>query len=315
MYRIGIDLGGTNIVAGVVNDDYQIIGTAKCKTRLPRPAEEILMDMARMAQDAVKNANLTMEDIAYVGVGSPGTCNADTGIVEYSNNLRFENLPLRDMLSGMLGKDVYIENDANAAALGEALAGAAKGAQSCVCITLGTGVGGGIIINGKIYGGFNFAGAELGHIVIMVDGEMCTCGRQGCWEAYASATALIHQTREAMVNHPESVMWKIAEDLDHVDGRTAFDGMRAGDAVAKQVVDTYIKYIACGLINVINIFQPEVLCIGGGICKEGDTLLKPLETLICHERYSKYSTHQTRLCVAQLGNDAGIIGAAFLGEI
>ncbi|WP_178725945.1 ROK family protein [Clostridia bacterium] len=314
MYRIGIDLGGTNIVAGVVDDEFRIVATAKCKTRIPRPAEEIVVDMARMAKEAVQNAGLTMADIAYVGVGSPGTCNADTGIVEYSNNLQFEKLPLRDMLGGMLDKAVYIENDANAAALGEALAGAAKGAQSCVCITLGTGVGGGIIIDGKIYGGFNFAGAELGHTVIMVDGELCTCGRFGCWEAYASATALINQTRRAMVNHPDSAMWSIAEDLDKVNGRTAFDGMRAGDAVAAQVVDTYIKYIATGLINVINIFQPEVLCIGGGICKEGDTLLKPLAAHIERERYSKYSSHQTRLCVATLGNDAGIIGAAFLGE-
>ena len=314
MYRIGIDLGGTNIVAGVVDDEFRIVATAKCKTRIPRPAEEIVVDMARMAKEAVQNAGLTMADIAYVGVGSPGTCNADTGIVEYSNNLQFEKLPLRDMLGGMLDKAVYIENDANAAALGEALAGAAKGAQSCVCITLGTGVGGGIIIDGKIYGGFNFAGAELGHTVIKVDGELCSCGRFGCWEAYASATALINQTRRAMVNHPDSAMWSIAEDLDKVNGRTAFDGMRAGDAVAAQVVDTYIKYIATGLINVINIFQPEVLCIGGGICKEGDTLLKPLAAHIERERYSKYSSHQTRLCVATLGNDAGIIGAAFLGE-
>ena len=314
MYRIGIDLGGTNIVAGVVDDEFRIVATAKCKTRIPRPAEEIVVDMARMAKEAVQNAGLTMADIAYVGVGSPGTCNADTGIVEYSNNLQFEKLPLRDMLGGMLDKAVYIENDANAAALGEALAGAAKGAQSCVCITLGTGVGGGIIIDGKIYGGFNFAGAELGHTVIMVDGELCTCGRFGCWEAYASATALIKQTRRAMVKNPDSAMWSIAEDLDKVNGRTAFDGMRAGDAVAAQVVDTYIKYIATGLINVINIFQPEVLCIGGGICKEGDTLLKPLAAHIERERYSKYSSHQTRLCVATLGNDAGIIGAAFLGE-
>ena len=314
MYRIGIDLGGTNIVAGVVDDEFRIVATAKCKTRIPRPAEEIVVDMARMAKEAVQNAGLTMADLAYVGVRRPGTCNADTGIVEYSNNLQFEKLPLRDMLGGMLDKAVYIENDANAAALGEALAGAAKGAQSCVCITLGTGVGGGIIIDGKIYGGFNFAGAELGHTVIMVDGELCTCGRFGCWEAYASATALINQTRRAMVNHPDSAMWSIAEDLDKVNGRTAFDGMRAGDAVAAQVVDTYIKYIATGLINVINIFQPEVLCIGGGICKEGDTLLKPLAAHIERERYSKYSSHQTRLCVATLGNDAGIIGAAFLGE-
>ena len=271
------------------------------------------MDMARVAKEAVEKAGLTMDDIHSVGIGIPGTCNADTGVVEYACNVGFENVPVQEEMSALLGRPVYIENDANAAALGEALAGAAKGAQSAVCITLGTGVGGGIIIDGHIYGGFNFAGAELGHIVIMVDGELCGCGRQGCWEAYASATALINQTRQAMINHPDSGLWKIAEDLELVDGRTAFDGMRAGDPVAKQVVDTYIKYIACGLINVINIFQPEVLCIGGGICKEGDTLLLPLKKHIERERYSKYSTHQTRLCVAELGNDAGIIGAAYLG--
>ena len=313
MYRIGIDLGGTNIKAGVVNDQYEIVASAWCKTRLPRPSQEILMDMARMAREAAEKAGLTMDDIASVGIDIPGTCNADTGVVEYACNVQFENVPVRDIMHGLLGKDIYIENDANAAALGEALAGAAKGAQSAVCITLGTGVGGGIIIDGRIYGGFNFAGAELGHIVINEGGELCGCGRQGCWEAYASATALINQTRRAMVNHPESKMWEIAGDLDKVDGRTAFDGMRAEDAVASQVVDTYIQHIACGLINVINIFQPEVLCIGGGICKEGETLMKPLREHIERERYSKYSTHQTRLCVAQLGNDAGIIGAACLG--
>ena len=313
MYRIGIDLGGTNIKAGVVNDQYEIVASAWCKTRLPRPSQEILMDMARMAREAAEKAGLTMDDIASVGIGIPGTCNADTGVVEYACNVQFENVPVRDIMHGLLGKDIYIEDDANAAALGEALAGAAKGAQSAVCITLGTGVGGGIIIDGRIYGGFNFAGAELGHIVINEGGELCGCGRQGCWEAYASATALINQTRRAMVNHPESKMWEIAGDLDKVDGRTAFDGMRAEDAVASQVVDTYIQHIACGLINVINIFQPEVLCIGGGICKEGETLMKPLREHIERERYSKYSTHQTRLCVAQLGNDAGIIGAACLG--
>ncbi|MCI8554419.1 MAG: ROK family protein [Clostridiales bacterium] len=313
-YRVGIDLGGTNIKAGIVDEEYRILADARCKTRLPRPYKEILMDMARVAREAVEKVGLSMEDVESVGIGIPGTCNADTGVVEYACNVGFENVAVQEEMHSLLGKPIYIENDANAAAFGEALAGAARGAQSAVCITLGTGVGGGIIIDGRIYGGFNFAGAELGHIVIMVDGELCGCGRQGCWEAYASASALISQTRQAMINHPESGLWKIAEDLELVDGRTAFDGMRADDPVARQVVETYVKYIACGLINVINVFQPEVLCIGGGICKEGDTLLVPLKKHIERERYSKYSTHQTRLCVAELGNDAGIIGAAYLGS-
>lgn len=315
MYRIGIDLGGTNIVAGVVDDQYHIISTAKCKTRLPRPTQEILQDMAKMAREAAGKAGLSWKDIAHIGVGSPGTCNPETGIVEYANNLQFENVPVRDILEKELDKKVFLDNDANAAAYAESLAGGAKGSKISVCITLGTGVGGGIIIDGKIFSGFNFAGAELGHTVIIMDGESCTCGRNGCWEAYASATALIHQTRRAMKAHPESKMWELAHDLDHVDGRTAFDGMRAGDSAAKAVVDQYIRYISCGLSNIINIFQPEVLCIGGGICKEGDTLLKPLEKEVFKDRYSKFCTRQTRLCVATLGNDAGIIGAAFLGDM
>lgn len=312
MVRIGIDLGGTNIVAGVMDDHYQLLAKAKCKTNASRPAREIVTDMARMAREAAEKAGVSMSEVAHVGVGSPGTCNAANGIVEYANNLGFNHVPIKAWLEEELHIPVSIENDANAAALGEALAGAARGARSCVCITLGTGVGGGIILDGKVYSGFNYAGAELGHMVIMVDGEDCTCGRQGCWEAYASATALVRQTRRAMEAHPDSAMWKIAGSLDNVDGRTAFDGMRAGDEAASQVVENYVHYVACGLINVINIFQPEVLCIGGGICKEGETLLKPIREYIFQERYSKFCEQQTRLCVAELGNDAGVIGAACL---
>lgn len=314
MIRVGIDLGGTNIVAGVVDDHYTILATAKRKTNLPRPADDIISDMAAVAKEAVEKANMTMQEVRYIGVGCPGTCNQETGIVEYSNNLRFDKVPLKEKLEELTGKPVCVENDANAAALGEALAGAGKGAKSCVCITLGTGVGSGVVLDGKVYDGFNFAAAEIGHTVIVVDGEPCTCGRHGCWEAYASATALVRQTKAAMQKHPDSQMHNVAREQGRVNGRTAFDAMRRGDAAAKQVVDTYIRYIACGLANVVNIFQPEVLCIGGGICNEGDTLLIPLKEMLEQERYSKYSERQTRLCVATLANDAGIIGAAFLGD-
>lgn len=314
MYTIGIDLGGTNIVAGVVDDNYNILASAKCKTGAQRTPEEIIDDMAAMAREAVEKAGLSLNDIAHVGVGCPGTCNPETGEVEYTNNINFSHVMLGPILKEKMGLPVYIENDANAAAIGEVKAGAAKGAESCVCITLGTGVGGGVILDGKVFSGFNFSGAELGHTVIVANGEPCTCGRNGCWEAYASATALINQTRRAMEAHPESKMWQIADTLDKVNGLTAFDAMRAGDAVAKDVVDTYIYYVGCGLTNMINIFQPEVLCIGGGICKEGETLLAPLRGIIEKERYSKYCEKQTRLCVAELGNDAGVVGAAALGR-
>ena len=314
MYRVGIDLGGTNIVAGVVNERHEIVAFAKCKTACPRPSEEIVADMARMTREAVKKAGISMDEVQGVGVGSPGVCNKDTGMVERAANLGFENLPICAMLSEMLGKKVYIENDANAAALGEFIAGAAKDVNNCVCITLGTGVGGGVIIDGKVFAGSNFAGTELGHTVIVVDGEPCSCGRRGCWEAYASATGLIRQTRRAMEEHKDSKMWDIAGSLDKVDGRTSFEAMRAGDAAGKAVVDKYIYYIAVGLINMINIFQPEVLCVGGGICKEGETLMAPLRKYIDAEQFGEYSEKKTKLCVAALGNDAGIIGAAGLVE-
>ena len=272
-----------------------------------------MVDMARMAKEAVQNAGLTMADIAYVGVGSPGTCNADTGIVEYSNNLQFEKLPLRDMLGGMLDKAVYIENDANAAALGEALAGAAKGAQSCVCITLGTGVGGGIIIDGKIFSGFNSAGAEIGHTVIVKGGRPCMCGRRGCWEKYASARALAEDTLAAMEQHKDNIMWSYVHgDPARVNAKTAFDAMRAGDALGTQVVQNFVEYVACGLTNLINIFQPEIICIGGGVSKEGDTLLAPVQAVVDQEDYAREGMRRTKIVTAKLRNDAGIIGAAGL---
>ncbi len=314
MIRIGIDLGGTNIVAGAVDENNTILAKAECKTNMPRPAQAIMEDMARLAKEAAEKAGFTMDDVAYVGVGCPGTCNVLTGIVEYSCNLDFKEVPLKEELEKLTGKPVYIENDANAAALGEAKAGAAKGANSALCITLGTGVGGGIIIDGKIYDGFNCAAAELGHIVIVVDGEQCGCGRKGCWEAYASATALVRQTKAMIAENPDSLMAKIANERGKVNGRTAFDAMRQGCPVGQATVDKYVEYLACGLTNMVNIFQPEVLCISGGISHEGDTLLTPVLGHIERDRYSKYSKHQTRLCAAALGNDAGIIGAACLGE-
>ena len=314
MYSIGVDLGGTNIVAGVVDDSYRILAVAKCKTNSPRSADEILEDIARLCRDAAQKAGISLKQVDFVGIGSPGTCNTDTGVVEYANNLGFVNVPVCQMMHEKLGLPIYIENDANAAALGEAKAGAAQGANSCVCITLGTGVGGGIIIDGKIYGGFNFSGAEVGHIVIEQNGEPCTCGRNGCWESYASATALVRQTKKAMQENPDSQMWKIAGSLNSVNGLTAFDAMRAGDAAGKAVVDQYIAYVACGVTNMVNIFQPEILCIGGGVSKEGETLLAPLRKHVEAERYSRYSDKQTKICVATLGNDAGIIGAACLGR-
>ncbi len=315
-YYIGIDLGGTNISAGVVDEEFNILAKAKTRTNCPRAAKLIADDMAKTAIEAATKAGISIDDVEWIGVGSPGTANSDTGVIEYSNNLGFLNTPLAALIQETINKPVYVENDANAAAYGEFLAGAAKGSNSAVCITLGTGVGGGIIIDKKIYAGFNYAGAELGHTVIEVDGAQCSCGRKGCFEAYSSATGLIRMTKEAMEADKSSKMFEMvkAEEDGRVTGRLAFDAMRAGDKSAQEVVDKYIKYLAVGLTNMINIFQPEILCIGGGVCNEGDALLLPVKELVAKEVYTKNSPKNTEIVIAKLGNDAGIIGAAFLGK-
>ncbi|WP_177918574.1 ROK family protein [uncultured Eubacterium sp.] len=315
MLRIGIDLGGTNIVAAVVNDEYEMVGKAKTPTATPRSADEIFDDIAMVCKEAMAQAGVTIKDICSVGIGTPGTVNKD-GVIEFANNLGFVNVEAKKMLIDRLGiENVYVDNDANCAALGEAKAGSGHGAKDFIAVTLGTGVGSGVIINGKIVAGVNNAGGECGHSVIVVDGEPCTCGRKGCWEAYASATALINQTKAAMEKYPDSVMHELVEaNGGKVDGRIAFDAMRRGDIAGIKVVDAYVKYVACGLINLVNIFQPETICIGGGICNEGETLLRPLRRYIDSERYSVYSKIQTKVVKAELGNDAGIIGAALLGD-
>lgn len=313
-YYIGIDLGGTNIAAGVVNENNEIVAKTSVKTGSGRPVNLIVDDMANVAKSAAESIGLTLSEVEWVGVGAPGTANKASGVIEYSNNLGWYDVPLVKMLEERTGKKVYIENDANAAAYGEYVAGAAKNADSSVMVTLGTGVGGGIVLNNKIYTGFNFAGAELGHSVIVVDGRPCTCERRGCLEAYASATGLITTTKEYMEKYKDSVMWELAEhDLSKVSGRTAFDAMRKGDEAGKMVVDEYIKYLACGITNIINTFQPDILCIGGGICHEGDTLMVPLKEIVKREVYSRNSAKNTEIVAASLGNDAGIIGAALLG--
>lgn len=313
MFNIGIDLGGTNIKAGVVNGDYEIVASASVKTNLPRPAEGIVDGICEAVDIALKSAGVELKDINSVGIGTPGSADRVTGEVLYSNNLGFRNTHLGGMLKERLGKEIYVENDANAAAFGEYLAGGGKGYENVVVITLGTGVGGGVIIDGKIYTGFNFCGAELGHTVIEYNGRACTCGRKGCFEAYSSATALIASTKKAMEEHKESKLWTMAGgSLEVVDGKTAFDGMRAGDETAVDVVKEYIEYLGCGLTNMVNIFQPQILLIGGGICKEGENLTKPLREIIARDSYCIDEKLLPKLDICRLGNDAGIIGAAFL---
>ncbi|MBE6634354.1 MAG: ROK family protein [Ruminococcaceae bacterium] len=318
MYRIGIDLGGTNIAAGLVNEKFEILAKQSTPTLVGRPSEQIVDDIAMLCKNLCAEVGITQADITSVGIASPGIVDDETGLVLYANNLNFHNFPIIPLLRERLEITTFhIENDANAAAWGEAIAGAAKGSKSSVMITLGTGVGGGIVADGKVYKGFNNAGGELGHIVVQVDGLPCTCGRKGCWETYSSATGLINMTKrkleECAAAGRATAMTEQVAAKGKVNGRTAFDCMRAGDEAAKEVVDEYIKYLASGIASMINIFQPEVLSIGGGISNEGQFLLDLVIPKVREQQYGCGLVPLTDIRIAALKNDAGIIGAAVLG--
>ena len=319
MYRIGIDLGGTNIAAGIVNENFEIICKASIPTGADRSAGEIAADMAGICHTVCREAGIDPSEIASVGIASPGIVNHDSGIIEYCCNIpSFKHFHICEAVrAGFPVPQVFAENDANTAAWGEAIAGAAKGSSSSVMITLGTGVGGGVIMDGKVFSGFNYAGAELGHIVIETNGIPCACGRKGCWEAYSSASALIRMTAEKIAECEaqgrRTVMTDAAAAAGRVSGRTAFDARRAGDKAGTEVVDQYVYYLAQGISNIINIFQPEVLSIGGGISGEGDYLLDMLVPLVRAEVYGHDIVASADIRIAALGNDAGIIGGAVLG--
>lgn len=301
---IGIDLGGTNIAVGIVTKEGKIIKKGSRPTLADRHYSEIIKDMAELSIELTEAAGFTKADIEGIGIGSPGTIDSTTGTIVYANNLCWNNVPLASELKKHIDVPIAVENDANAAAYGEYVING-NGAESFVAITLGTGVGGGVIIDKKIYRGFNGAGGEIGHTVFVYDGEPCTCGNDGCWEAYASVTALIRQTKRAIEANPDSIM---AKD-EKVSGRTSFNAAKAGDAAGQAVVDQYIEYVACGIASIINIFQPNILVIGGGISKEGDYLLNPIKEYVKSHTYCD-SIPQTEIKIATLMNDAGIIGAA-----
>lgn len=316
MYYLGIDLGGTNIAAGIVNDSFEIVKKDKTPTKAHRPLNEIMDDMAALCERLVNDCNLTFADIQYVGIASPGSIDPVNRVVRYSNNIPMQEFAIGEELKKRLPiTEVYLENDANAAALAEAKAGVGKGSDNLVMLTLGTGIGGGVVIDGKLYSGFNYTGAELGHTVIEVGGKACTCGRKGCFEAYCSATGLRNLTKEKLQETKDTIMWDMVKgNPENVSGRTAFDASKQGDKAGQEVVDTYINYLACGITNMVNIFQPQVLCIGGGVCGEGDYLLNPLKKLVDKDQYgAEHQKNPTQIKIAELGNDAGIIGAAVLG--
>ena len=313
-YYVGIDLGGTNIKAGIVTEEGKLLNKDSIKTHAERPMEEIIKDMGELALKVIGDAGLKVSDVNAIGIGSPGTPDNKAGVLVYSNNLPFNMAPMRRLIREVVDLPVYIDNDANCAAMAEAVAGAAKGTLDSVTITLGTGVGAGVIANGRIYSGFNQAGSEFGHTVLVSGGQQCSCGRKGCFEAYSSASALIRMTKEAADANPDSILNELIEQNGKVSGKTAFEAMRKGDKAGAAVVDMYTDYLADGLANAINTFMPEVLVIGGGVCNEGDPLLVPLREKTMSRPYFGPGVKKTEIRIAEMGNDAGIVGAAMMGK-
>lgn len=305
---IGIDLGGTNIAGGVLDEKCKILKKLSVPTNAGRSFEKIISDMADLINRLIKDSGLSLSDIKAIGVGTPGALDHSAGIVLNAGNLGWKNADLRGELKKYFDLPISIENDANAAAYGE-YAVRGEDIDNMIFVTLGTGVGGGIIIDKKIYRGFNGAGAEIGHITLVHGGVRCSCGKAGCWEAYASVSALIGQTEDAIKAHPDSLMAKLYKDTGVIDGKTSFTAAKAGDPAAANVVSTYIDYVADGICSLVNIFEPEVLLIGGGISKEGSYLLDPIIEY-CEKNYFCKNIRQTKLAIASLGGDAGIVGAA-----
>ena len=322
-YDIGIDLGGTNIAAGIVDEACRILCKRSVPTDLPKSSEEIVEKIYKLTSNLLSENAIALEECESIGIGIPGTVDSENGIVEYANNLGFTNVPFVSMLAEKFERKVYAENDAIAATIGEYVSGAGIGTKSMVMMTLGTGVGGGIIIDGRCWHGINNAAGELGHMVIHAGGRQCTCGRKGCLEAYASAPALIEQTEEIVkesikntknkVNGCDSAV-KLYDCIAHgmrSDGKMIIDAVRSGDEAAKQSYDRYLSALSEGVANIINVFQPECLVIGGGLSGIGETmLLDPIIARVEPMIYSRYSKRKTVIKLAKLGNDAGIIGAA-----
>ena len=311
-YYIGIDLGGTYIKYGFVSEGGEIIGKGNVATPAGCGYTETVEAIAT-ATNGLANQNGV--PICGLGIGAPGVVDGEKGIVRTSGNLGWENKPLAEDLSERLGIPVTLANDANAAAFGEYACGAGKQYNSIVLITLGTGVGSGIVLNGKLYEGNEGAGAELGHEVIRVGGEKCACGRRGCFEAYASATALIRQTKRAMEKDRQSKLWQLCEgDINNVNGKTAFDGAAVGDKAAKRVVNNYLRYLSEGLANIANTFRSEVILIGGGISAQGENLTVPLQKQVNKLMLGHGTYAPVKILAATLGNDAGLVGAAMLAK-
>ena len=313
-HYLGIDLGGTNIKLGVIREDLSIVCKHKVRTLPERPAREIIHAMADAGKAALSMAGLSDSDIQYVGISVPSAVNPDNNHIVYANNLGWKDFDLIPVFREAWNIPVHLANDGDTAALAEVMAGAAREYSNALMLTLGTGIGGGIILDKKVYAGGDGFGTEPGQLIILTGGEMCTCGVKGCFEAYASVIALTRDTRRAMKEHPESLIYEICGgDLSRIGGRTAFQAAKRGDETGQRVVDNYIGYLAAGITSLIVLLRPQAVILGGGVCAEGDSLFVPLRKLVSSMVYGADIIGSPPILRAELGNDAGFIGAALLG--
>lgn len=311
---IGIDVGGTTAKAGVVDEEGKILAKSVCKTGKERAFEDIAADMAELCRRVVRESGHEMADIAAVGVGIPGEQDPKSGLVAFCNNLGWVNVPLMQRLREALGLGVYVDNDANVAALAESAFGASRDVKSSILVTLGTGVGGGIVENRRVRTGAHGVGGEIGHMVVVVDGEKCNCGHRGCWEKYASATAIIRMGRALMEEKPDCALARqLGGDAAQLNAKAVLDLAKAGDADCMGIFETYVKYLCVGLANLINIYDPDMIVLGGGVAYAGDFLLDAVRAALGDYVYCP-ALSWARVELARMGNDAGIIGAAMLGR-
>ena len=314
MYYIGLDVGGTTFKAGVVTEDGRIVHKDAMPTGIERPYQEIIADMAALCKKVAADAGIEMSEIKSIGVGVPGLFDNKTGMIPFCTNLGWHDIPFVAEMKKHLDTPVYGDNDATVAGLAESVAGVSAGIKDSVFLTLGTGVGGGIIIDGKPYSGAHGCGSEIGHMMIKMGGELCTCGNYGCFERYASATAIIREARKAIVEYPESSMLAACGgDPEKLNAKIVIDAAKAGDAAAKAVFGGYVQALAVGIINIINMLDPEVIVLGGGVSAAGEFLLNAVREAVKPMVFFKTMPY-ARIELAQLGNDAGIIGAAMLGR-
>ncbi|MCI7704713.1 MAG: ROK family protein [Clostridiales bacterium] len=314
MYYIGLDVGGTTFKAGVVTEDGRIVHKDAMPTGIERPYQEIIADMAALCKKVAADAGIEMSEIKSIGVGVPGLFDNKTGMIPFCTNLGWHDIPFVAEMKKHLDTPVYGDNDATVAGLAESVAGVSAGIKDSVFLTLGTGVGGGIIIDGKPYSGAHGCGSEIGHMMIKMGGELCTCGNYGCFERYASATAIIREARKAVAEHPESSMLAACGgDPEKLNAKIVIDAAKAGDEAAKAVFGGYVQALAVGIINIINMLDPEVIVLGGGVSAAGEFLLNAVREAVKPMVFFKTMPY-ARIELAQLGNDAGIIGAAMLGK-